>query len=75
MKFVDYKLEKMMPTTFDSSLISHTLQTELSVNQRSRFIETVPIFGLTQTLYPEVSDLYHVAKYICIYICVFINLI
>lgn len=54
MKFVEYKLEKMMPTTFDSSLISHTLQTELSVNQRSRFIETVPIFALTQTLYPEV---------------------
>eukprot|EP00435_Cladocopium_sp_Y103_P040768 s901_g11.t1 len=46
--------EKMMPTTFDSSLISHTLQTELSVNQRSRFIETVPVFALTQTLYPEV---------------------
>lgn len=43
-----------MPTTFDSTLISHTLQTELSVNQRSRFIETVPVFALTQTLYPEV---------------------
>ncbi len=54
MKFVEYKLDKMMPTTFDSSLISHTLQTELSVNQRSRYVETVPIFALTQTLYPEV---------------------
>lgn len=54
MKFVEYKLEKMMPTTFDSTLISPTLQTELSVNQRARFVETVPIFALTQTLYPEV---------------------
>lgn len=54
MKFVEYKLDKMMPTTFDSSLISHTLQTELSVNQRERYVETVPIFSLTQTLYPEV---------------------
>ena len=54
MKFVEYKLEKMMPTTFDGSLISHTLQTELSVNQRSAYIEQVPIFALTQTLYPDV---------------------
>ncbi|CAK9096317.1 unnamed protein product [Durusdinium trenchii] len=54
MKFVDYKLDKMMPTTFDSTLISHTLQTELSVNQRSAYIEQVPIFSLTLSLYPDV---------------------
>ncbi|CAJ1448056.1 unnamed protein product [Effrenium voratum] len=54
MKFVDYKLDKMMPTTFDNGLISSTLQTELSVNQRARFIQTMPIFDLSLTLYPEV---------------------
>ena len=54
MKFAEYKLDKMMPTTFDPSLISHTLQTELSVNQRARFIKFVPIFDLTSQLWPEV---------------------
>eukprot|EP00439_Symbiodinium_sp_Y106_P013765 s6919_g1.t5 len=41
MKFVDYKLEKMSPTNFDSSLISTTLQTELYVGQRSLAGHTV----------------------------------
>jgi len=54
MKFAEYKLEKMMPTSFDPSLISLTLQTELSVNQRSRYIKQVPIFDLTSQLWPEV---------------------
>ena len=51
---MEYKLDKMMPTTFDGSLISHTLQTELSVNQRSRYLQNVPIFDLTSQLWPEV---------------------
>ncbi|CAE7563736.1 Cnga4, partial [Symbiodinium pilosum] len=54
MKFVDYKLEKMSPTNFDSSLISSTLQTELYVGQRSAFLSPMPIFLLTEEAYHEV---------------------
>ena len=54
LKFADYKLDKMVPATFDPTLISHTLQTEISVNQRARFIKIVPIFDLTWQLWPEV---------------------
>jgi len=54
MKFVDYKLEKMSPTNFDSSLISSTLQTELYVGQRSGFLSPLPIFLLTEEAYHDV---------------------
>ncbi|CAE7642927.1 Hcn4, partial [Symbiodinium pilosum] len=53
MRFVDYKLEKNTPISFDSTLISLTLQTELYVNQRGKFLESVPIFGLTKQAYPD----------------------
>eukprot|EP00439_Symbiodinium_sp_Y106_P044031 s753_g5.t1 len=53
MRFVDYKLEKNTPISFDSSLISITLQTELYVNQRGKFLESVPIFGLTKQTFPD----------------------
>ncbi|CAE7560893.1 Hcn4 [Symbiodinium natans] len=53
MRFVDYKLEKNTPISFDSSLISITLQTELYVNQRGKFLESVPIFSLTKQAFPE----------------------
>eukprot|EP00438_Fugacium_kawagutii_P004329 Skav220061 [mRNA] locus=scaffold1709:116943:126732:- [translate_table: standard] len=43
MKFVDYKLDKISPVTFDSSLISMTLQTELYVSQRGQYMELLPI--------------------------------
>ncbi|CAK9078837.1 Potassium/sodium hyperpolarization-activated cyclic nucleotide-gated channel 2 [Durusdinium trenchii] len=54
MKFVDYKLEKMAMTNFDASLISTTLQTELYVGQRSRFLNPLPIFAMTAEAFPEV---------------------
>lgn len=54
MKFVDYKLEKMAMTNFDSSLISTTLQTELYVGQRNRFLNPLPIFTMTAEAFPEV---------------------
>ncbi|CAE7250487.1 Hcn4 [Symbiodinium sp. CCMP2592] len=53
MRFVDYKLEKNTPISFDSSLISITLQTELYVNQRGKFLESVPVFGLTKQAFPD----------------------
>ena len=54
MKFVDYKLQKMSMVTFDPTLISATLQTELFVGQRSRFLERLPIFRLTSDLFADV---------------------
>eukprot|EP00434_Breviolum_minutum_P012096 symbB.v1.2.010667.t1/scaffold700.1/size171416/8 len=54
MKFVDYRLEKMNNITFDGSLISKTLQTELYVNQRSIYLIQLPIFSLAQAVYPDV---------------------
>lgn len=48
MKFVDYKLDKISPVTFDSSLISMTLQTELYVSQRGEYLELLPICNLTK---------------------------
>eukprot|EP00438_Fugacium_kawagutii_P003373 Skav228254 [mRNA] locus=scaffold3112:264241:268087:+ [translate_table: standard] len=54
MKFVDYKLAKMSFVTFEPGLISTTLQTELFVGQRSRFLERLPIFLLTSDLFPDV---------------------
>ena len=54
MKFVDYKLQRMSFVTFDPSLISPTLQTELFVGQRSRYLQVVPIFSLTSVLFPDV---------------------
>lgn len=53
MKFVEYKLDKLTPINFDGSLISNTLQTELCVNQRSRFLERLPICKVTKDLFPE----------------------
>lgn len=54
MKFVDYKLEKMAMTNFDASLISTTLQTELYVGQRNKFLTPLPIFTMTAEAFPEV---------------------
>ncbi|CAK9045198.1 3(4)-beta-glucanase (Endo-1 [Durusdinium trenchii] len=54
MKFVDYRLEKMSNNSFDSSLISKTLQTELYVNQRNAYLVQLPIFSLSQAVYPDV---------------------
>jgi len=54
MKFVDYRLEKMNNITFDGSLISKTLQTELYVNQRNIYLIQLPIFSLAQAVYPDV---------------------
>lgn len=54
MKFVDYKLEKMAMTNFDASLISTTLQTELYVGQRNKFLNPLPIFTMTAEAFPEV---------------------
>ena len=54
MKFVDYKLARTSLVTFDPSLISKTLQTELFVGQRSRFLERLPVFKLTSDLFPDV---------------------
>ena len=54
MKFVDYKLQKMSMVTFDPTLISTTLQTELFVGQRSKFLERLPILKLASELYPDV---------------------
>lgn len=54
MKFVDYKLQKMSFVTFDPTLISATLQTELFVGQRSRYLERLPIFQLTSDLFADV---------------------
>ena len=48
MKFVEYKLDKISPVTFDSSLISMTLQTELYVSQRGEYMELLPICNLTK---------------------------
>jgi len=48
MKFVEYKLDKISPVTFDSSLISMTLQTELYVSQRGQYMELLPICNLTK---------------------------
>ncbi|CAK9009581.1 unnamed protein product [Durusdinium trenchii] len=61
-----YKLEKMTPVTlapvgetgdtgvtFDSSLISKTLQTELYMSQRGEFLEVLPIFHLTKEVFPD----------------------
>ncbi|CAK9084005.1 Potassium voltage-gated channel protein eag (Ether-a-go-go protein) [Durusdinium trenchii] len=53
MNFVDYKLDKLSLINFDHSLISNTLQTELCVNQRSRYLEAVPIFKVTRDLFPD----------------------
>ena len=54
MKFVDYKLQRTSAMTFDQTLISKTLQTELFVGQRSRFLERLPIFKLTSDLFSDV---------------------
>lgn len=48
MKFVEYKMDKISPVTFDPTLISLTLQTELYAGQRGQFLESVPIFRLTK---------------------------
>ena len=53
MNFVDYKLEKLSLINFDRSLISDTLQTELCVNQRSRYLEALPVCKVTKDLFPE----------------------
>ncbi|CAE7870872.1 eag [Symbiodinium necroappetens] len=54
MKFVDYKLEKMTAFSFDESLISPTLYTELFVGQRGKFLSKLPIFSLTLEIFPDV---------------------
>ena len=54
MKFVDYKLKKMSFATFDPALISTTLQTELFVGQRSRYLKKLPIFALCDELFSDV---------------------
>ena len=41
-----FLFRKLSMVTFDPSLISSTLQTELFVGQRSRFLERLPIFKL-----------------------------
>ena len=40
--------------SFDQSLISKTLQTELYVNQRSPFLVQLPIFALCQAVFVDV---------------------
>eukprot|EP00913_Durusdinium_trenchii_P001541 g1426.t2 len=49
----EIRLEKMTPVTFDSSLISKTLQTELYMSQRGEFLEVLPIFHLTKEVFPD----------------------
>lgn len=39
---------RVTPMTFDNTLISATLQTELYVSQRGEFLEGIPIFKLTK---------------------------
>ncbi|CAE7223254.1 Kcnh2 [Symbiodinium microadriaticum] len=53
MKFVEYKLEKLQPNNYNTSLISLTLQTELYVNQRSSFLQALPICRLAKEVFPE----------------------
>ncbi|CAJ1395704.1 unnamed protein product, partial [Effrenium voratum] len=53
MKFVEYKMDKISPVTFDPTLISLTLQTELYAGQRGQFLESVPIFRLTKVAFPD----------------------
>jgi len=53
MKFVEYKLEKLQPNNYNTSLISATLQTELYVNQRSLFLQALPICRLAKEVFPE----------------------
>lgn len=53
MNFVEYKLDKLTPINFDKSLISDTLQTELCVNQRARYLEAVPVCKVTKGLFPD----------------------
>lgn len=48
MNFVEYKLDKLSLINFDQSLISENLQTELCVNQRSRYLEAVPVCKVTK---------------------------
>eukprot|EP00913_Durusdinium_trenchii_P027904 g26164.t1 len=45
---------RMSNNSFDSSLISKTLQTELYVNQRNAYLVQLPIFSLSQAVYPDV---------------------
>ena len=54
MKFVDYKLKKMSFATFDPALISPTLQTELFVGQRSKYLKNLPVLSLCDELFPDV---------------------
>jgi len=54
MKFVDYRLDKMAIHSFDQTLISKTLQTELYVNQRSPYLVQLPIFALCQAVFTDV---------------------
>jgi len=53
MNFVDYKLDKLSLINFDQSLISDTLQTELCVNQRARYLEAVPVCKVSKGLFPD----------------------
>lgn len=54
MNFVDYKLEKLSMINFDTSLISDTLQSELCVNQRSRYLEALPICKICKDLFADI---------------------
>ncbi|CAE7560858.1 Cnga4 [Symbiodinium natans] len=53
LKFVEYKLERIQPNHYNTSLISITLQTELCVNQRSPYLLAMPICQLAKEVFPE----------------------
>ena len=48
------RLHRLAIHSFDQSLISKTLQTELYVNQRSPFLVQLPIFALCQAVFADV---------------------
>eukprot|EP00930_Biecheleria_cincta_P015588 TRINITY_DN12948_c0_g3_i2.p1 TRINITY_DN12948_c0_g3~~TRINITY_DN12948_c0_g3_i2.p1 ORF type:complete len:1228 (+),score=254.99 TRINITY_DN12948_c0_g3_i2:33-3716(+) len=54
MRFVDYKLERQSSVSLDHSLISPSLHIELHVSQRGGILSKLPIFQLTEDLFPEV---------------------
>ena len=45
---------RMAIHSFDQTLISKTLQTELYVNQRSPYLVQLPIFALCQAVFTDV---------------------
>eukprot|EP00930_Biecheleria_cincta_P018711 TRINITY_DN14482_c0_g1_i1.p1 TRINITY_DN14482_c0_g1~~TRINITY_DN14482_c0_g1_i1.p1 ORF type:complete len:1225 (-),score=207.45 TRINITY_DN14482_c0_g1_i1:117-3791(-) len=54
MRFVDYKLERQSSVALDPTLVSPSLRIELHVSQRGEIVGSLPIFCLTEELFPEV---------------------